>query len=87
MVTSFVDFRDGVGSEASFGFLRQLSIDSEDNILVADGNTIRRVSPRGEVTTITTFEISNVSFSSFFFDLSLGDTSKIRFNDLWNCTR
>jgi hypothetical protein len=46
--------RDGVGSEAAFGGAMAICMGSDDNIYVADthNNTIRQVTPGGQVTTI-----------------------------------
>lgn len=43
---------DGTGTNARFSFPYQLTVDSGDNVYVADGDsTIRRVTPSGQVTT------------------------------------
>ena len=42
---------DGVGGEAGFRTPRGLAIDAQDNLFVADGDTIRKVTPSGIVTT------------------------------------
>lgn len=43
---------DGIGSAARFCSLRGLAVDAGGVVYVADGHTVRRVSPAGEVTTI-----------------------------------
>jgi sugar lactone lactonase YvrE len=45
---------DGIGSEASFTFIRGIAADKAGNVYVADygNNTIRKVTPAGVVTTI-----------------------------------
>lgn len=44
--------QDGAGRSASFHQPKALVIDSEDNLFVADGRTIRKVTPAGVVTTL-----------------------------------
>lgn len=45
-------FVNGQGSVARFRHLRSLVIDSTGNIVVADGSTIRKITPTGDVSTI-----------------------------------
>jgi sugar lactone lactonase YvrE len=45
-------FRDGQNDEALFSDLTDMVIDEQENIYVSDGNRIRRITPRGEVSTI-----------------------------------
>lgn len=44
--------RDGCGPEARFDHLRGLALAWDGNLYVADGHTLRRVSPEGQVTTV-----------------------------------
>lgn len=44
--------QDGAGRSASFHLPKALVVDSEDNLFVADGLTIRKVTPAGVVTTL-----------------------------------
>ncbi len=45
---------DGVGAEARFAFPRGLALDVAGNLIVADGVSVRKVTPVGVVTTLTT---------------------------------
>jgi sugar lactone lactonase YvrE len=44
---------DGIGTEAAFFFPTALSIDPSGNLLVWDGVSLRKVTPAGQVTTLT----------------------------------
>jgi len=46
------DFADGTGSAARFMNPRGITIDASDNLYVVDSNRIRKVSPKGEVSTL-----------------------------------
>ncbi|WP_183637984.1 hypothetical protein [Niveibacterium umoris] len=43
---------DGVGREASFQYPGDVAVDKDDNIYVADGCAVRKVSPQAEVSTL-----------------------------------
>ncbi len=45
-------FADGKGTQASFHFPTGIDIDPSDNLYIADGDRIRKISPNGKVTTI-----------------------------------
>ncbi len=47
-------FADGTGTEAKFGYITSLTVDSEGVVYVADGdnNSIRQISPEGVVSTL-----------------------------------
>jgi hypothetical protein len=43
---------DGIGQEAQFFALTDIAVDAKGNVVVIDGQRIRRISPRGVVTTL-----------------------------------
>lgn len=45
-------FVDGAGASARFGGVGALAVDGSDNVYVADGSAIRKISPAGNVTTL-----------------------------------
>jgi tetratricopeptide (TPR) repeat protein/sugar lactone lactonase YvrE len=47
----YTQSKDGKGAEAMFSAVKGLAIDEDDNIYVADYNTIRKLTPDGVVTT------------------------------------
>ena len=49
---------DGQGKEARFSNLAGIAIDSSDNLYVADGTRIRKITPEGFVTTVAGSEVS-----------------------------
>ncbi len=51
---STIRFSDGIGGNASFGFVRALTADAAGNIFVADtgNNAVRKITPAGVVSTI-----------------------------------
>ena len=50
--------KDGLAKEIRFSSLAGIAIDSSDNLYVADGTRIRKITPEGFVTTIAGSEIS-----------------------------
>ncbi len=50
--------RDGKGKEAGFNDTEGIAIDSEDNLYIADGTRIRKITADGSVTTIAGTKIS-----------------------------
>jgi sugar lactone lactonase YvrE len=45
-------FSDGAGASARFSTLRRIAVDGTANVYVADGDTIRKITPAGVVTTL-----------------------------------
>ena len=43
---------DGIGSEARFSYPQRVAVDRADNVYVAENTTIRKVTPKGLVTTL-----------------------------------
>ncbi|MBK5269605.1 MAG: hypothetical protein JJE22_01200 [Bacteroidia bacterium] len=64
------NYKDGKGKEAGFFNTDGIAIDSSDNLYVADGSRIRKISPGGEVMTIAgtlTAEVKDGSIKSATF--------------------
>jgi len=65
---------DGTGSNARFGILSSITVDHQGNLLVLDdGNSIRKVTPDGIVTTL------EVQVNNFIYGLAVDDTGAIFF--------
>jgi sugar lactone lactonase YvrE len=53
------DYIDGVGTDARFVDPTAIAIDASDNMFVTDRIMVRRITPDGVVTTVTTFDAGN----------------------------
>jgi sugar lactone lactonase YvrE len=83
-------FLDGVDSNAEFYALSGLTIDKQDNIFVADGNRIRKISPQGDVHTLAGTGIpgfvdggTNAEFN-YAVDVALDPDGNVYVTDWWN---
>ncbi|HTR00200.1 MAG TPA: hypothetical protein VMH83_09430, partial [Candidatus Acidoferrum sp.] len=73
--TSTSNLPDGNGSNAQLGFIAAMALDGNDNLYVYQvNNTLRRITPAGDVTTLTDFfvpwfshSIATVSGDKFYF--------------------
>jgi hypothetical protein len=67
---------DGIGSDASFEFVSKVSNDSKGNLFVTGDGGIRKITPQGVVSTITTFNIGTS------WDVFVDSNDEIFFTDL-----
>jgi len=53
---------DGPGSDARFGSINSMAFDSQGNLLIAQSNSVRRVSPSGYVSTVGALQFGETAY-------------------------
>jgi hypothetical protein len=92
LVTNFTSIihRDGIGLDSSFRFPSQLVMDSKGFIYLVDENTIRKMNPQFEVTTLAKVDDRPKSHSTLIDQEQIHIkvqfqkvTGQRKWNDLW----